>query len=121
MRGARSSLHVLLVPLRAGRGLPAGGRPDLRMGRGGLSALAGRRALVTGAGSGTGRAIAIGLGEAGAGVVLAGRRPEPIEETAEHVQAHGVKALAVPTDVGNPDQVRALIDATRSELGGIDA
>jgi NAD(P)-dependent dehydrogenase (short-subunit alcohol dehydrogenase family) len=86
-----------------------------------MSALAGRRALVTGAGSGIGRAIAIGLGQAGADVVLAGRRPEPIEEAAEHVRAHGAKAAAVPADVRDPGQVRDLIDATRSELGGIDA
>jgi NAD(P)-dependent dehydrogenase (short-subunit alcohol dehydrogenase family) len=86
-----------------------------------MSALAGRRALVTGAGSGIGRAIAVGLGQAGADVVLAGRRPEAIEEAAEHVRAHGAKAAAVPADVRDPGQVRDLIDATRSELGGIDA
>jgi 3-oxoacyl-[acyl-carrier protein] reductase len=86
-----------------------------------VSALDGRRALVTGGGSGIGRAIAIGLAEAGAGVVLAGRRPEPIEEAAEHVRAKGVEAAAVTADVRDPDQVRALVDATRSELGGLDA
>jgi NAD(P)-dependent dehydrogenase (short-subunit alcohol dehydrogenase family) len=86
-----------------------------------VSALEGRRALVTGAGSGIGRAIAIGLGEAGAGVVLAGRRSEAIEEAAEHVQSKGVKAVAVPTDVRDPDQVRTLIESTRAELGGLDA
>lgn len=86
-----------------------------------MTSLAGRRALVTGAGSGIGRAIAIGLAEAGAAVVLAGRRPEPIEEGAEQIRAQGAKAVAVPTDVRDGDQVRALIDATRAELGGIDA
>ena len=86
-----------------------------------MSLLAGRRALVTGAGSGIGRAIAIGLGDAGADVVLAGRRPEPLQEAAEHVRAQGVKAAAVPADVRDPDQVRELIEATRAELGGIDA
>lgn len=86
-----------------------------------MSALAGRRALVTGAGTGIGRAIAIGLGEAGASVMLAGRRPEPIEEAADHVRAHGAKAAVLPTDVRDPEQVQALIEATRAELGGIDA
>jgi NAD(P)-dependent dehydrogenase (short-subunit alcohol dehydrogenase family) len=84
-------------------------------------ALEGRSALVTGGGSGIGRAIAIGLAEAGAGVVLAGRRPEPIEEAAEHVRSKGVKAAAIPADVRDRDQVRALIEATRAELGGLDA
>ena len=86
-----------------------------------MNSLAGRRALVTGAGTGIGRAIAIGLGEAGASVMLAGRRPEPIAEAAEHVRAHGAEAAILSTDVRDPEQVRDLIDATRAELGGIDA
>jgi NAD(P)-dependent dehydrogenase (short-subunit alcohol dehydrogenase family) len=86
-----------------------------------VSALAGRRALVTGAGSGIGRAIAIGLAEAGASVALAGRRPEAIEEAAEHVRARGAEAVTIPTDVRDPDQVRALVAGTRDALGGVDA
>jgi NAD(P)-dependent dehydrogenase (short-subunit alcohol dehydrogenase family) len=86
-----------------------------------VSALAGRRALVTGAGSGIGRAIAIGLAEAGASVALAGRRPEAIEEAAEHVRAHGAEAVAIPADVRDPEQVRALLAGTREGLGGVDA
>jgi NAD(P)-dependent dehydrogenase (short-subunit alcohol dehydrogenase family) len=86
-----------------------------------MSALAGRRALVTGAGSGIGRAIAIGLGQAGASVVLAGRRPEAIEEAAEHVRAHGAEAVTAPADVRNPDEVRALVAEAREQLGGLDA
>ena len=61
-----------------------------------MSELAGRRALVTGAGSGIGRAIAVGLGAAGAGVVLAGAAPEPLEEAAKEVRANGVKAVRRP-------------------------
>ena len=86
-----------------------------------MSALDDRRALVTGAGSGIGRAIAVGLAQAGADVALAGRRPEPIEEAAEQVRAHGARAAAIPTDVRDADQVEALIESTRAELGGLDA
>jgi NAD(P)-dependent dehydrogenase (short-subunit alcohol dehydrogenase family) len=86
-----------------------------------MSALAGRRALVTGAGSGIGRAIAIGLGEAGAGVVLAGRRREPLEAVAAELETAGASAAAVPTDVRSEEEVRALIAAANEHLGGIDA
>jgi NAD(P)-dependent dehydrogenase (short-subunit alcohol dehydrogenase family) len=86
-----------------------------------MSALAGRRALVTGAGSGIGRAIALGLAEAGADLVLAGRRPEPLTEAAAAASESGVKAAAVPADVRDQAQVEALIAATVDELGGLDA
>lgn len=86
-----------------------------------MTSLAGRKALVTGAGSGIGRAIAVGLAEAGAGVVLAGRRPEPLEETAAVVAKTGVEAAAIPADVRDPAQVRELIASTRDRLGGLDA
>jgi NAD(P)-dependent dehydrogenase (short-subunit alcohol dehydrogenase family) len=86
-----------------------------------VSRLESRRALVTGAGSGIGRAIAIGLAEAGADVALAGRRPEAIEEAAEHVRAHGREAVAIPADVRDAEQVRALVAGAREELGGLDA
>jgi 3-oxoacyl-[acyl-carrier protein] reductase len=76
---------------------------------------------VTGAGSGIGKAIAIGLGQAGAGVVLAGRRREAIEEAADHVRAHGAEAVAVSADVREQEDVRALIAGARDRLGGVDA
>jgi NAD(P)-dependent dehydrogenase (short-subunit alcohol dehydrogenase family) len=60
-------------------------------------------ALVTGAGSGIGRAVSIALASAGFFVVLAGRRKEELEKTA----AHG-NMLAVPTDVTDPESVKAL-------------
>lgn len=61
-------------------------------------------ALVTGAGSGIGRAVSIALNSAGFSVVLAGRRKEELEKTA----AQGVNMHAVPTDVTDPDSVKAL-------------
>jgi len=75
-------------------------------------------AIVTGAGTGIGRACALGLAEAGYAVALAGRRAEPLEETA--AMAGGARTLAVPTDVGQADSVRALFDATKEAFGRLD-
>jgi len=61
-------------------------------------------ALVTGAGSGIGRAAARELLEAGWEVVLAGRRADALEET----RGDAERALVVPTDVSDPEAVRAL-------------
>ena len=76
-------------------------------------------AIVTGAGSGIGRAAAIALLKDGYSVALAGRRKDPLEETASEAQA-GSRALVVPTDVANPDSVRALFAATRKAFGRLD-
>jgi NAD(P)-dependent dehydrogenase (short-subunit alcohol dehydrogenase family) len=81
---------------------------------------AGRVAIVTGGGSGLGRALALELARLGAAVAVAGRRPEPLAETARLIEALGVRALAQPTDVREPEQVEALVEATASELGRVD-
>jgi NAD(P)-dependent dehydrogenase (short-subunit alcohol dehydrogenase family) len=62
-------------------------------------------ALVTGAGSGIGRAVSLALGSAGFSVVLAGRREAELKKTAALSQA---KMTLAPTDVTNPDSVKAL-------------
>ena len=82
--------------------------------------LAGRTALVTGAGYGIGREIALRLAEAGAGLVLAGRSVDRIEATAAEIRATGRAALVVPTDVGEPDQVTTLAVRAAEEAGPID-
>ena len=76
-------------------------------------------AIVTGAGSGVGKAAALALLGAGYRVVLAGRRREPLEAVATESGA-GDKALAVPTDVSDPDSVRALFDAAVAAFGRVD-
>ena len=74
-------------------------------------------ALVTGAGSGIGRAVAIALAGAGYAVVLAGRRPDALQATA---QAAGHGALGVPTDVTDPAAVAALFARCVALHGRLD-
>ncbi|WP_354644904.1 SDR family oxidoreductase [Kitasatospora camelliae] len=74
-------------------------------------------AVVTGAGSGVGRAVALELAAHGWRPVLAGRRAEPLHETA--ALAAG-RALVVPTDVTDPAAVDALFAAAADRFGRID-
>jgi NAD(P)-dependent dehydrogenase (short-subunit alcohol dehydrogenase family) len=78
---------------------------------------AGKVAVVTGGGSGLGRAIALELSRLGASVAVAGRRPEPLDETVALLRGEG---LAVPTDVRDPEAVEALVAATVERLGRVD-
>ena len=77
-------------------------------------------ALVTGAGSGIGRAVALALHGAGYSVVLAGRRPAELQKTAAQAQPAGETMLALPTDVGNPEDVRGLFAQVREQFGRLD-
>lgn len=76
-------------------------------------------AVVTGAGSGIGRAAALALLGAGWRVALAGRRLQPLQAVAGESGAGG-RALAVATDVADPDAVRRLFDAAVAQFGRVD-
>ena len=82
--------------------------------------LDGRVAIVTGASSGLGVAFAQALGEAGADVVLGARRTDKLAETQSLVESTGRRALAVATDVSDPESCQALVDAAMAEFGRVD-
>jgi NAD(P)-dependent dehydrogenase (short-subunit alcohol dehydrogenase family) len=77
-------------------------------------------AIVTGAGSGIGRASAVALLKAGYAVALAGRRADALAESVKLAGADGARALAVPTDVSNPESVRALFASVKNKWGRLD-
>src|SRR5271155_5572005 len=77
-------------------------------------------AVITGAGSGIGRASALALLEVGFAVVLAGRRREMLEETAELGKAPPPRTLIVSTDVADPASIAALFDSIKQTYGRID-
>ena len=76
-------------------------------------------AVVTGAGSGIGKAAALALLKQGYRVALAGRRQDALEKAVADSGA-GERALAVPTDVGKPEQVKALFATVKAKWGRID-
>ena len=80
----------------------------------------GKIAMITGAGTGIGRASALAMLREGWSVVLAGRRPEPLEKTKDDAGADGERALAVPADVSDPVSVQALFARTQGTFGRLD-
>ena len=77
----------------------------------------GKVAIITGAGSGIGRAVAIEMAAAGFSLALAGRRVAELEKTATMA---GGDMHVIPTDVRQPDSVRALFAGTREKFGRLD-
>jgi NAD(P)-dependent dehydrogenase (short-subunit alcohol dehydrogenase family) len=80
----------------------------------------GKVALVTGGGSGIGKASALALAKEGFAVVVAGRRPEPLNAVVGEIEGLQGRALGVPTDVGDPASVAALFAATKAKFGRLD-
>lgn len=83
--------------------------------------LDGRVAIVTGASRGIGAACARALADAGAAVALAARSADALSALADEITASGGRALAVPTDVGDPASVRELVERTVATYGRLDA
>jgi NAD(P)-dependent dehydrogenase (short-subunit alcohol dehydrogenase family) len=83
--------------------------------------LDGKVALVTGASRGIGAVTANAFARAGAAVVLAARDQQALERVAEDIRAGGGRALAVPTDVGDPASVERLVRQAEAAFGRLDA
>lgn len=82
--------------------------------------LAGKVAIVTGAGSGIGRACAVALGAQEAAVVVSDLEPDGLGETVAQVEAAGGTALAMTGDVRRRDDVQALVARAGTTFGGLD-
>ncbi|MGE5616883.1 MAG: SDR family oxidoreductase [Bacillota bacterium] len=76
-------------------------------------------AVVTGASTGIGKAVALALLAEGYSVALAARRKEMLDEVAKESGA-GQRALAVVTDVGDPQSVKALFQKVKDSFGRLD-
>ena len=84
-------------------------------------ALDGKVALVTGSGRNIGRSIALALAKEGADVVVNARsNRKEVESVAEEVRALGAKAIPLLADVGNREQLEAMLDQALAEFGHID-
>src|SRR3972149_995790 len=81
--------------------------------------LAGKVAIITGAGTGIGRACAELFAREGAAVVLAGRRREPLEEVVAAIEKSGGRALAQMCDVTREAEVKALVACSVDTFGGL--
>jgi len=77
-------------------------------------------AIITGGGSGIGKSSALALAHAGYAVAVAGRRPEPLDETVAAIGQAGGKGLAVQTDVGDPANVETLFAKVMETYGRLD-
>ncbi|MDP9639677.1 NAD(P)-dependent dehydrogenase (short-subunit alcohol dehydrogenase family) [Rhodococcus cercidiphylli] len=82
--------------------------------------LDGRVVIVTGASSGLGVSFAKAAAEAGAEVVLAARRVDKLAQTAALIDSVGGRSLSVATDVVDPDQCTAMVEAAVAEFGKVD-
>ena len=85
-----------------------------------MTTFSGKVAVVTGGTSGIGKAATIALAQAGANVVVAGRRQAEGEETIRQIQASGGDSFFVATDVSKEADVQALIEKTMARYGRLD-
>ncbi len=82
--------------------------------------LSGKVALVTGGSRGLGREMVLAFADAGADVVIASRKIEACREVAAEVEQRGRRALAHACNVGNWDELDALVEAAYGAFGRVD-
>ncbi len=85
-----------------------------------MSDVSGKVVVITGASAGVGRATARLFGARGARVAALSRENPGLDAVVQEIEAHGGRALAIPTDVADPEQVEAAADRVEAELGPID-
>ena len=85
-----------------------------------MTLLAGKCAIVTGAGQGIGRAVAKGMSEQGAIVVIAEVSEQNAKVVAKEIHDQGGQAQAIPTDVGNEESVNGMVKQTLRKWGRVD-
>jgi NAD(P)-dependent dehydrogenase (short-subunit alcohol dehydrogenase family) len=82
--------------------------------------LAGRTAIVTGAGTGIGQGIAVAMAKQGANIVVVGRTPATLEETRGRVEAAGVHIVCIEGSVADPEVAPRVVAAAIERFGGLD-
>jgi 3-oxoacyl-[acyl-carrier protein] reductase len=85
-----------------------------------VNTLAGKIAIVTGAGRGIGRAVASQLAERGCRVVLAARTLNELEQVQQEIVTSGGDAIAIPADLTRDDEIQRLVEETQQRLGAPD-
>lgn len=82
--------------------------------------LAGKVAIITGAGRGIGQATALKFASEGARIVVCDLSPDSIEDTIERITALGGEAMGYAADVRKLSELRAMVDATVKRWGKVD-
>ena len=85
-----------------------------------MAGVEGRVALVTGASQGIGRACALELASSGAKVALCARNQEKLDQLAGEIKANGGDATAFKLDVGNEDEIKAVVKAVIAQYGKVE-
>ncbi len=85
-----------------------------------MESLAGKTAIITGAGSGIGRGIALRLHEEGCNLVLCGRREESLKETANLTREERRPCVVLPTDLTDDMEIDRIVEVALNEYDGID-